>query len=91
MVIVVLVIIHFTGPEREIVSDQLHNGGGVFVGVFLNVLDVGDGVVESLLGSVAGHGGVLLHFVAEHGIIKGEAEADGVGGLEVGAMSMAFW
>jgi len=75
--------LHLGGPESQVVSDELHNGGGVLVLVFLDVLDVGDGVVEGLLGQVAGLGGVVEALVVEHGEVEGESESDGVGGLQL--------
>ena len=52
-------VVHFTGPECEVVSNELHDGGGIFVLVLVNMFDVGDGVVEGLFGEVACLGGVV--------------------------------
>ena len=51
--------------------------------VFWEILDVGDGIVEGLLGHLAGFGGLVHDLVVEHGEVKGETESDWVGGLEV--------
>ena len=59
-------VVEFTGPESEVVPDQLHDGGGVLVLVLFDVLDVGDGVIESAFGEVACLGRVVQDFVVEH-------------------------
>lgn len=41
-------IFKFRGPEGEVISDQLHDGGGILVLIFLDGLDVSNGVIESL-------------------------------------------
>jgi len=61
----------------------LHDGGGVFVLVFWEVFDVGDGIVESLFGHFAGFTGLVHDFVVENGEVKSKTESDGVGGLQV--------
>jgi len=47
------------------------------------VLDVGDGVIEGLLGQVTGLGGVVETLVVEDGEVEGQSESDGVGGLQL--------
>ena len=80
---VVFLIIHFAGPEGEVISDELHNGGSILVAFFIDVFDVGDSVVEGLLGGDTGFGRVVHHFVAENGIVQAEPKTNGTGGSEV--------
>ncbi len=61
----------------------MHDGSGILVLIFLDLIDVSNGIIESLLGELAGFGWVVLDFVVEHGVVEGETESDGVGGLEV--------
>lgn len=72
-IIRIVVVLEFGGPESEVVSNKLHDGGGILVLVFLNVFDVGDGVIESLLGEGACFGGVVHHFVVKHREVEGES------------------
>ena len=51
--------------------------------IFINVLNISDGVIKGLFGQLAGFGWVLEDFIAEHGVVEGQAESDGVGGLKV--------
>lgn len=44
----------FRSPESQVVSDELHNGGGILVLVFFDLIDVGNGIVEGLLGKLTG-------------------------------------
>jgi len=45
------------------------------------MLDVGDGVVESLFGQVARFGRVVHHFVAEDGEVERKSQTDWVSGF----------
>ena len=66
---IVLVSGHFVdivGPQGEVVSEQLHDGGRVAVLVFLEGVEVGDGGVEGLLGVLAGDLRVVKDLVVEH-------------------------
>ena len=71
------------GPEGQIVPDELHDGGGVLVLILLDLVNVSNGVIEGLLGKLAGFGGVILDLVVEDGVVEGKAQPDGVGGLEI--------
>jgi len=47
------------------------------------MLNIGNSIIESLLGQVAGLGWLIQDFVVEDGEVKGKTESDWVGGLEV--------
>ena len=47
--LILVFIIHLAGPQSEIISDELHNSGGILVLFFINVLDIGNGVIEGSL------------------------------------------
>ena len=80
---VITVFFELRGPESEVVSDQLHNSGGIFVLVLLDLVDVSNRIIEGLLGELAGFGGIVLDFVEEDGVVESQTESAGVGGLEI--------
>ena len=71
-ILVFLLVLHFRGPQCEVVADELHDGRGVLVLVLLDVLDVCDRVVERLLCQVAGLSGVVQHLVVEHAEVQSQ-------------------
>jgi len=63
ILVIILLVIHFTGPESKVVSDKLHDGCGVFVLILVNMLNISDGVIKGLLGQVACFGGVVHNLI----------------------------
>jgi hypothetical protein len=91
---VIAILVHFACPESKIIPNQLHDSSCIFVLIFFDVLDVCDGVIESLFGQIARFWGVvqnlklfsLLHksyFVAEHREVERQAQSDRVRGLQI--------
>lgn len=78
----VTIFFKFGGPESKVVSDQLHDSGGILVLIFLNLVDVSNGIIEGLLGQLTGLAWVVLNLIVENGVVKGKTESDGVGGFE---------
>jgi len=76
-------VLELRGPQSKVVSDELHNSGRVLVLFLVQMLDVSNSVVESLLGKVAGLGGLVHDFVVEDREVKGKTKSNGVGGLKV--------
>ena len=76
------VSLHFLGPQRQVVPEQLHDESGVFVKLVLDVVKVGDGVIEGCSRHLASLVRILLDLVVEDAVVEGEAQADGVSGLE---------
>lgn len=68
------------GPEGQVVTQELHDQGAVTVGLFRERLELGDGIIESLLGKVAGTVWRVENLVVEYGEVEGETEADWVSG-----------
>ena len=66
------------GPESQVVAQQLHDEGRVLVALLVEMVELGDGVIERLLGEVARLLVLGLDLVLEDGVVEGEAEADGV-------------
>ena len=63
------------GPQGEVVAEQLHDEGGILVGLLRQSVELGDGIVEGLLGDVAGAVGAVEDLVVEDGEVEGKAEA----------------
>lgn len=71
------------GPESEVVAQQLHDEGGILVRLLGQGVELGNGVVESLLGQVAGAVGGVEDLVIENGKVEGQTQADRVSGGKV--------
>jgi hypothetical protein len=71
-------------PEGEVVTEELHDEGAVAVRLLAEAVELGDGVVEGLLGEVAGAVGRVQDLVVEDGEVEGKSEADGVRRGELG-------
>jgi hypothetical protein len=71
------------GPESQVVAEELHDDGGVLVGILRKLVKLSDGIIEGLLGELAGFVGGVEDLVVENGEVEGETEADGVGGGQV--------
>merc|ERR1719408_274923 len=65
-------------PQREVVTKQLHDESGVLVGIFRDVVELSDSVLEGGAGHLAGLLWVAQHFVLEDGVVEDEAKADRV-------------
>ena len=50
---IITVFFKLGGPESKVVSDQLHNCGGILVLLLFDLVDVGNRIVKSLLGELA--------------------------------------
>jgi hypothetical protein len=73
----------FGSPKGQVVSDQLHDSGGILVVFLIDLVNVSDGWVESLLGQLAGLGSVVSDFVEKHWIVQGQSESDWVGSCQL--------
>jgi len=83
VVLFVLILGKLRGPEREVVTNQLHDRRGVLVLIFGEVFDVGNGVVEGLLGHLTGFAWLVHDLVVEDGEVQSKTEPDRVGGLQI--------
>jgi hypothetical protein len=64
------------GPEREIVSEQLHDECGILIKVIVHIVQVCDGLVEGVTSHFASLRGVLLNLVVENAEIEGQSKSD---------------
>jgi len=72
------------GPQSEVITQQLHDQGAVTVALLRKRVELSNGIVESLLGKVAGTVGGVQNLVVENGEVQSETKTDGVGRGEVG-------
>lgn len=72
------------GPEGQVVAEELHDEGAVTVRLLRQRVELSNGIVESLLGKVAGTVGGVQNLVVEHGEVESQSEADRVGGGKLG-------
>ena len=70
-------------PESQVVPNELHDGGCVLVLVFINLVNVSNGVIESFLGELTGLLWISSHFIVKDGVVKSESKSDGVSCLEI--------
>ena len=54
------------GPEREVVTQELHDKGAVLVAVLGHVVQLGNGVLEGRAGHLGCLLGVVQHLAVEH-------------------------
>jgi len=67
-----------TRPQREVVTEELHDQGRVLVGFFVEGIEFGNSIVKGLLGYRAGLVGSVENLVVKDGEVEGKSEADGV-------------
>jgi hypothetical protein len=65
-------------PECQVVAEQLHDERRVAVRLLGQRVELGNGVVEGLLGEVASTVWRVEDLVVEDGEVEGETQADGV-------------
>jgi hypothetical protein len=75
----VVVILLFL-PESKVLLEELDDALGVTEVVFLELVDLVEGILEGLVRECDGLLGVLLGLVVEHGEVERESELDGIAG-----------
>ncbi|KAL2288127.1 hypothetical protein FJTKL_04242 [Diaporthe vaccinii] len=65
------------GPQGEVVPEKLHDKSAVPVGLLGQRVELGNGIVEGLLGEVAGTVWGVQDLVVEHREVKGQSQTDG--------------
>jgi hypothetical protein len=80
---VVSIFLEFWSPESQVVSDQLHDRGGILVLIFFDLIDVSNRIIKGLLGNLAGFARVILDFVEENWVVQGQTQSNWMGGLQV--------
>lgn len=71
-------------PQGEVVPKQLHDEGAVTVGLLGEGVELSNGIIEGLLGEVAGTIRGVQDLVVEDGEVEGQSETNGVRGGQLG-------
>ena len=71
-------------PQSEVITEKLHDEGRVLVGFFVEGIELGNSVVEGLLGDRAGLVGSIEDLVVEDGEVEGKTKTDRVRRRKVG-------
>ena len=66
------------GPEGKVVAEELHDKGAVAIGLLGEGVELGDGIIKSLLGEVACTVWGVQDLVVEDGEVERKAKADWV-------------
>ena len=77
------VVALFLLPESEVLLEELDDGLSILKVVFLEFVDLVEGLLEGAVGQGASFLVVLHHLVVEDGEVEGKAELDGVAGGKV--------
>jgi hypothetical protein len=71
------------GPQSEIVAEELHDERGVLVGLLVERVELGDGVVEGRLGQATRSIRRVEYLEVEHGEVERQAQANRVRGYQL--------
>ena len=63
----------------QVVSQELHDESAVLVAVFVERVQLSDGVIEGLLGQVTGSFGLVEDFIVEDGEVQSQTQTDRMG------------
>ena len=78
----------FLLPEGEVLLEELDDALGIAEVVLLKLVDLVEGLLESVISELARFRVILEHFVVEHGEVKGEAELNGVASGKLDSVSL---
>jgi hypothetical protein len=73
-----LTILKVRSPQGQVVSEKLHDQGGILVALFRQSVKFSNSIIESLLGQVAGTVGGVENLVVEDGEVESKSKTDGV-------------
>lgn len=74
--------LHVAGPERQVISEELHDQGRILVALLRECVEFGNRIIKCLLGEVARTVGRVEDLVVEYREVEGKTEADWVGRRE---------
>ena len=72
------------GPESQVIAQELHDKRAVAVRLLREGVELGDSIVEGLLGKVASAIGRVENLVVKDREVERQAQANGVGGGKLG-------
>jgi len=73
----------FLLPEGKVLLEELDDGLGISEGLFIDVIDLLEGLGKSLLAELASLLVVVHNLVVEHGEVESETKSDGVACVEL--------
>jgi len=76
------ILLFFLLPEGEVLLEELDDGLGVSEGLFINVVNLLEGIREGLLSELAGLLVVVHHLVVEDRKVEGKTKSNWVAGVE---------
>jgi hypothetical protein len=69
-------------PERKILLEKFDDALGISEGLLIDIVDLFEGVRQSLLTEFTGLLVVVHHFVMEHGEVESQTKSDWVAGIQ---------
>lgn len=72
------------GPQREVITQKLHDQSVVLASLLGDGVNVGNSIIERLLGQLAGSLRRVENLVVEHGEVESQTQSDVVGGGQLG-------
>ena len=75
-------------PESQVLLEKLDDALSIAEVVLLELVNLVESLLESVVGKFACLGVVLQHFVVENGEVEGQAKFDGVAGGQIDAVSL---
>ena len=76
------VLLLFLLPEGEVLLEELDDGLGISEGLFIDIINLLEGVREGGLTKLTGLLVVVHHFVMEHGEVESQSQSDWVAGVQ---------
>jgi hypothetical protein len=73
----------FLLPEGKVLLEELDDGLGISEGLFIDVIDLLEGLGKSLLAELASLLMVVHNLVVEHGEVESKTKSDGVASVEL--------
>ena len=70
-------------PESQIVSQKLHDQGGILVGIFCNIVKLCNGVLKGCAGHFAGFIWIVQHLIHEDRVVQGQAKTNWMSDCQV--------
>jgi hypothetical protein len=73
-----------TGPQCQVIAEQLHDEGRILVRFFVQSIKLSNGIVEGLLGNLASLVGGVEDLIVEHREVESQSQTNRVGRRQVG-------
>merc|ERR1712217_178933 len=77
-------------PQRQVITQELHDEGGIFVGILRNVVKLRNGIFERSTCHFTSFVWVAQNFILENRVVQGEAQTDWMRDCQVFFCRFAF-